>query len=111
MEELILIVQDLPVEVLLDEAENVLEQGVEGRLVGADGRDRELRPLQEILIADLRRGDLELVPDSALEALHDHPLLFEAPAAGEVEIEDGVGEDHEKAVSRQLSAVSFKRRT
>ena len=66
-----------------------------GCLVGADRGDPELRPLQEVLVSHLGRGDLELVADPALEALDDHPLFFQPPASRKVDVEDGVGEDHE----------------
>jgi len=40
--------------------------------IGGDGR-----PLPEILMVDLRHGDVELVPQTVLQTLHDVPLLFE----------------------------------
>ena len=68
MDELVLVSQQLAIQILLHEAQDVLEKGVQWLLVGTDGRHPELRPLQEILVAHLGRGDLELVADPGLEA-------------------------------------------
>ena len=103
MDELVAILEDLAVEVRLDERQDVLEQRVERRLVRSDRRHTEGRPLEKILVPDLGRGDFELVADPGLQALDDHPFLFQAATARQVKIKHGVGEDHK---SFQLTAFS-----
>src|SRR5689334_2448038 len=92
--ELVAIGEQLAVQILLHEAKDVLEERIERLLVGADRRHPQLRPLQQVLVADLRRRDPELVANAGLEALDDHALFLQAAAAWEVDVENGVGEDH-----------------
>src|SRR5262249_21647419 len=94
VDELISVVEELTVQVLFDESEDVLQQGVQGLLVRTDGRHSDLRTLKQILIADFRRRDLELVADAALQTLDDHPLLFQPAAARQVQVEDPVRNHH-----------------
>jgi hypothetical protein len=94
MDELVVVAEDVPVQVFLDESENVLKQGIEGRLLAADDRDPETRALEKVLVSDFGGGDLELLANPRLQAPHDHPLLLESTAAGKVEIEDRVADDH-----------------
>jgi hypothetical protein len=99
VEELIVVLEDLAVQVLFHETQDALEQGVEGRLVGSYDGGGELGPLEEVLAADLGAGDLEFLADAALETAKDHPLLLQAPAARQVDVEDSIG-DHHVAVTR-----------
>ena len=64
MNELIPVLQDLPVQILLHEPQDALEQGVERRLVRADRGDPDLGALEQVLVADLGGRDLELVADA-----------------------------------------------
>jgi hypothetical protein len=112
MDELISELQQLPVEVVLDEGQDSLEQGVERRLVGADHGNSQTRPLKQILISDLGAGDFKLGTNASLEASDDHSLFFEAAAAGEVEVEDRISNDHGiwlSAFRCQRSAREMKR--
>lgn len=94
MDEFILVIQQFAVEVLLDESQDLLQQRVQGHLIRSDRGNRELRPFAQVLRTDFRRRDLELVSKARLQAADDHPLLLQASAAGQMEVEDGVGENH-----------------
>lgn len=94
MNELVPVVEQLTVEVVLDETEDLLQERIQGDLVGADYGHRELRPLEQVLRSDFRGRDLELVSDPRFQTADDHPLLLQAATAGQMEVEDGVGENH-----------------
>jgi hypothetical protein len=98
MDEFVSIREQLAVQILFHEAEDALEQRIERLLIGADRGDAELGALQKVLAPYLRSGDLELVADPALQTLDDHPLLFQPAAARKVDVEDGVGENHDEPV-------------
>src|SRR5262245_9215325 len=94
MDELVAVVEELAVQVFFDEAEHTLEKRVEGLLVRPDRGDADLRTLEQVLITDFGGGNVELVPDAALQALDDHPLLFQAAAPGQMQVEDRVRNHH-----------------
>jgi len=93
MDELVSVIQQLAIEVLLDEIQHLLQQRVERHLVRSDRGDRQLGSFQEILRSDLGSGNLELVSEATLQTPDDHPLFLQAAAAGQVKVEDGVGEN------------------
>ncbi len=93
MDELVSVIQQLAIEVLLDEIQHLLQQRVERYLVRSDRGDRQLGSFQEILRSDLGSGNLELVSEATLQTPDDHPLFLQAAAAGQVKVEDGVGEN------------------
>jgi hypothetical protein len=116
MEELVLIVQDLAVEVLFDESQNSLEQGVERGLVGSDRGNRNLSTLEKFLITDFGGRNLKLVADPALQALDDHSLFFEPATSRKMKIEDPVSDHHtsretgngkRKTTERAIGSLSF----
>src|ERR1700693_4404710 len=94
MNEFISVVEELAGEVVFDEPKHALQQRVEGLLVRADHGDTKKCALQKVLIAHFGGGDFEFVADTALQALDDHALLFQASATGQVQIEERVGDDH-----------------
>ena len=46
------------------------------------------------MVRDLRGGDLEAAAQARLQRAQEGPLLLQAAAGGEVEVEDGEGDDH-----------------
>src|SRR5215471_12441203 len=95
MDELILVMEQLAVEVALDEPEDSLQEGVQGLLIRSHHADAQLSALQQVLIPDFGHRDLEVVADPGLQALHDHALLFQSAATRQVQVEEGVSDDHE----------------
>jgi len=102
MDEFISILEKLAVQIVFDEAEHVLEKRVERLLIGSDHSHSDPGPLWKILVSDLGGRNLELVADAALETLHDHPLLFQSSAAGQMQVEDRVRNHHRFVESRVL---------
>ena len=58
-----------------------------------NGDDAEAGPLPEVVVLDLGNGDVEF-PDAVFDAPEHHPLLFQRPGAGNVELDGKMADDH-----------------
>src|SRR5262249_5216939 len=106
MNELILVFQKLPVQIFLHERQHPLQESVQRRLRGADRGDSESRPLQQVPVPDPGARHFQFGTNPRLETSHDHPLFLQAAASRQMEVEDGVSNDH--GVTLTARAASYR---
>ena len=95
--ELVPLVRDLGTvffRVRLDEIADSLQQGLEAFRSGPHGGDPESRALEEVLVRDLGRRDLEVAAKPGFQRPQEGAFLLEAPAPGEMKLVNRDGDDH-----------------